>query len=367
MKEFKLQIESNNYLYPKDIVYAAVSLRGGYVTRDFVVDDTHFESNCAFYNILFNYYRLLDDAYGLHYGVQRAVSTVSFYKEKSEFVPVLLKVLQILFNHDYDEEKFNLAKQAARDNFSLRFKDEEFRSIYKGHEFSDLNKKFTLKQLISDIENINYDDFVKIAKTLLIPSNVNVYINGDTSELDYSLITLQEDDMQLKTVRISGFVFDPYLRQDSHIFNIARRDSNLLIETFDFFNAEVNNFTKLLIVEILAELIPARTIYVWVDSLDASVMFFTDKLQSYKNLLVINDEETYNEARKSLLEKYLALLNSNPEHFAIKASQMMSIGVSINQYLDILNKCSYELFMNLNSEADYKITEAQIVLRKELK
>lgn len=79
----KLQIELNNRPYSKDVIYAAVSLRGGYATRNYLVDDSaHFVSNCAFYNILFNYYRMADEANGFHFDVQRAVSTVSFCKKQ---------------------------------------------------------------------------------------------------------------------------------------------------------------------------------------------------------------------------------------------------------------------------------------------
>ena len=52
MEKMKLQIELNNRPYSKDVIYAAVSLRGGYATRNYLVDDSaHFVSNCAFYNI----------------------------------------------------------------------------------------------------------------------------------------------------------------------------------------------------------------------------------------------------------------------------------------------------------------------------
>ena len=35
----KLQIELNNHPYSKDMIYASVSLRGGYITHNFIVDD----------------------------------------------------------------------------------------------------------------------------------------------------------------------------------------------------------------------------------------------------------------------------------------------------------------------------------------
>lgn len=367
MEKEKLQIELNNRPYCKDMIYAAVSLRGGYTTRDFIVDDSiHFVSNCAFYNILFNYYRISNEANGFHFDTQRAVSTVSFCKKRVEFIPALKCVLHTLFNHEYDSEKFEEAKQTTKDTFALRYKDGAFRSKYKGYEFSDLNKRFILKQLIDDIEKLTYEEFIRITKTIIVPGNVCIYISGETGELDFSEISLEDyEDQFIHTVRIAGYGFDPYLRQDAHITNKAREDHNLIIEALDFLNGDCTNFTKLLITELLAEQVPVHEIDVWVDSLDASIMFSSEQLRGYKAYLSIDNEKAYNIAHKNLLAKYASLLENSPEQFAIKASHMMSVGVYIDQYLEFLDKCSCELFAELCEKADYKITEAQIVLRKE--
>lgn len=76
-------------------------------------------------------------------------------------------------------------------------------------------------------------------------------------------------------------------------------------------------------------------------------------------------KSVYAKSHKSLLTKYAALLENCPEHFVIKAATMMSVGVYVDQYLEFLDKCSYELFAELCRKADYKISEAQIALRKE--
>lgn len=364
MEKGKLQIELNNRPYSKDMIYAAVSLRGGYTTRDFIVDDAHFESNCAFYNILFNYYRLIYEASWLHYDIQRAVSSISFYRKKSDFISAFADVLHTLFNNEYDSEKFDIAKQNTREAFALRYKDGAFRSKYKGYEFSDLNKKFTLKQLINDIETITFEDFMRISNTIVIPANVCAYISGDCSEIDFSVLPLQTYAGQYALVRIAGYGFDPYLRQDAHITNKAREDNNLIIEAIDFLNGDCTNFTKMLITELLAEQVPVYEIDVWVDSLDASIMFFSEQLRGYKSYLNIDTEKAYNIAHKNLLAKYASLLENRPEQFTIKASHMMSVGVYIDRYLEFLDKCSYELFAELCEKANYKITEGQIVLRR---
>ena len=230
MYKMKLQIELNKRPYGEDMIYAAVSFRGGYITRNYIIDDTnHFVSNCAFYNVL-----------------------------------------------------FNKAKQTTRDAFTMRYKDGAFRSKYKGYEFSDLNKRFTLKELIEDLDKITYEDFVKSAKTLIVPGNVCIYVSGNINERDFSLVTLENYEEQfLHKIRIAGYGYDPFLRQDAHITNKAREDHNLIIEAIDFLNDDCTNFTKMIITELLAEQVPAHEIDIWVDSLDASIMFSSEQLRGY--------------------------------------------------------------------------------------
>ena len=221
----------------------------------------------------------MNETSGLHYDIQRAVSSVSFCRKKSDFISALADVLCMLFNHDYDSEKFDTAKINTREAFSLRYKVGAFRSKYQGYEFSDLNKRFTLKQLINDIKTITFEDFVRIANTIVVPGNVCIYISGDCRELDFSMLPNEVCAGQSALVRIAGYGFDPYLRQDAHIINKAREDYNLVIEALDFLNGDCTNFTKMLITELLAEQVSAHEIDVWVDSLDASIMFSSEQLR----------------------------------------------------------------------------------------
>ena len=366
MEKVKLQIELNNRSYDENLLYVAVSLRGGYAIRNYILDGvTHFISNHAFFNVLFNYYKLTNDIEGLHFDVQRAVSTLTFYEKKDDLIHTLNEVLYSIFNHEYNSEIFESAKNKAKAEFSLRYKDGAFRAKYKGIEFSDLNKRFLLKNLIEDIENITYEVFETCAKSLLVPGNVCIYILGETNELDFSTISLEDfDDQFCHTVRIAGYGFDPYLRREAHVIKLARENYNLIIETFDFFNTDTTNFAKQLIVETYAELISTFEPECWVDSLDSSIVFSSEQLHSYKNYLSFESEERYEVVHRRLLAKYVMLLENYPEHFAIKAANFMTVGIYIDQYLDFLSKCSYEVFKEICEKADCKITEGQIVLRK---
>lgn len=365
----KIQIEINNKNFNKDIIYVALTLRGGFITKHFILDsDRKFNGNLAFFNIFCRYFNCNYSIPGLHFDVQRATTAISFVTNKNEVIVKLNRIFNSLFKFEYNEKIFNTAKVSAKDAFILQYKDEAFRAKNKAYEFSDLRKHFTLKSLINDIEQIDYTMFKACVEAFIVPGNVNVYILGETEKISFDEIILP--DMALiknHSVRLTGYDFDGYLRQEAFVINVARENYNLIIETFDFFNPKITNFTKLLIAEIYAEFIGQREFDVWVDSLDTSIIFPSEKLRKFKDdLTVPPDESTYIAARERLLKRYITILESNPEHFAIRAASLMTVGIYIDQYLSFIDKCSFKMFEEILGKADFKITEAQISLRKEV-
>lgn len=362
----RIQIECNNHSYKKDIYYVAIGLRGGHAVRNYILDEKKsFTSNYAFFSVLFNYFTECGMMAGVNFDVQRAVSTISFSRKKDGLIPTIEKVLQTLFSYEYSQEIFERAKLASKNSFSERYKDGAFRSRYKAYEFSELNKSFTLKSMISDIEGIDLVTFTASAKALLVPGNVCIYIVGDLTGMDWKELTFPEiGQTENHSVRIAGFEFDPFLRQNAHITSIAREEHNTIIEAFDFLNPNTSNFAKMLIVEMLAEQIPVYHADAWVDSLDASIIFSCELPQSYKQNCYIDTEKAFLLAQSSLLKKYAALLEGSPEHFAIKGATLMTLGIYTDQYLVFLSQCSYEMFKEICETADYKVSEAQIVMRK---
>lgn len=365
----KLQIELNNHPYKTDALYAAISIRGGYITKNYIKDDnTKFIGNYAFYNVLFNYYQLKYKPMSLNYDVQRAVSTILFAAKQSEFVSELNKVFTILFNSEYSEDFFDHAKEMTKNSFAACYKDGAFRARYKAYEFSDLSKHFTLHELINDIVQIDFKTFQICAKTLLVPANICVYIIGETDKLKLDNIKLPEScNIAAESIAVAGYAFDPYLRQNAHVVNYARKDYNLVIEAFDFMNLHITNFAKQLIVEILAESLCVADTEVWVDSLDASIIIPTEYLQSMKNKISDVETKTFYDAKMRLLNSYISLMEKQPEYFVLKSANLMLSGIYIDQYISYLAICSYETFMEIYKNADLIISEAQIFLGKELK
>lgn len=364
MEKAKLQIEVNYHQNMKDCVHAAIGIRGGFITKEFLLDDeVVFSGNYAFYNVLFNYYRLVGDKAGIHYDVQRASAILSFSAAKDLFVEKLNKVLNDLLNSEYNAETFEFAKQKAKEGFAAQYKDGAFRAKLKALEYADLNKRYSLKRMIDDIQTISFSDFLECAKELLVIGNICVYISGDITDAELDRLEIETDKPSCN-VRIAGHHFNPLIRNDAHITNIARRNYNLNIITLDFMNPGITNFAKTLITEMVAELLGMHDSDVWVDSLDASIVVFSEQIVSYKNRLQEWNADQFDAAKHRLLSKFVIMLESMPEHYVIKAVNYMLVGVYIDQFVTYLGNLTYNMFSDICNQADYKVNEAQIILRK---
>lgn len=364
MSKCKLQIEVNNRSYEKDEIFVSIGLKGGFITKDFLIDDQIFSGSYAFFNVLFNYFRLTGKS-GLHYDVLRASSIISFSAKSQNLVAFLNESLHMLFNREYTKEIFEKAKLKTKEGFANQYKNGAFRAKYKAYEVSDLHKRFLLRNLISDIENIDFELFRAIASSLISPANICVYVCGDTSSIDWMEIQNIVPRHDCKPVTIAGYSYNPYLKQEAHIVNVAREDINIIIEAIDFLNPDVTNFTKLLTVELLAEQLAIGDSDVWVDSLDASIIIISEQLETYKSALQEFKESNFDKAKRNLMTKYAVLMEKHPNLFSMKAVNMMLVGVYIDQYLSFLDGCSKETFAEICEKADFIITEAQIILRKE--
>lgn len=364
----KIKIELNNEIYDKDSVFASIALGGGFITKDFLIDnEITFAGSYAFYNILFQYWRLTCSHGGIRYDVLRGKSIISFSEEKSEYIEKLKYILKKLFYDEYNQQDFEEAKNISKDTFERRYKSGKFRGKLKIFEFSDLNKKFELRELINDIERIDFDTFISCAKTLLVPGNIYLYINGAVheAELIYDAVESVLPGRN-HSVEVKNNYYDPYLKQDAHLLNLARENFSLSAVTFDFLHPGVTNFTKQVILDFKAAYLPYSNVDIYVDSLDANIIFENETLQPVKPLIYEEIlKEQFQLLKKKILQRYFTLLKKYPELFTMMGADMMVNDISLAQYISFIGSCTYELYCELCEKSHFKITEAQVVLKKE--
>lgn len=369
MSDKKLNFVLNHYIYKNNRAYAAVGLGGGCVTRDFIIDGTErFHGNYAFFNILADYWKIQQENKEVKFNAGRTTTFLSIDAEPSELFGKITAILETLLKHKYKQEVFEKAKEKAKKSYSDYYKDSRFRARYKSFEFLDLNKHFLLSELNRDIEEIEFADFLECVEKLIVPANMCIYATGDMTETEKSDYERFSEIIRTKnhTVQLYNFSYDPYMKNDAHIIELAREDINQFVAAFDFLNPDCSEFTKNMIVDIYAEILKIPGVEISVDSCDAGILYSGKTVKSVKDQLVDLSGDEYDKARKTVVKRYLMFLQNNPEIFILDAVKKLLQGIYIQEYISYIQQCSYEKFVKLCSIADYKISEAQVIFRKEL-
>lgn len=370
MGNAKLKVVLNDYLYKDRKAFAAIGIGGGCVTRDFIIDENErFQGNYAFFNVLADYWKIQQKYDGMRFYAGRTTSFVVFEEKSAEMFNKISDRLEMLLRYEYKQGVFEEAKERAKNSFSGYYKDAAFRARYKSFEFLDLNKHFLLSELNKDVENIEFNDFVACAEKLIVPSNMCIYLIGDIAgvkKTDYEMLSEMVGNRN-HTVQLKNFSYDPYLRQDAHIVELARQDVNQSVVTFDFLNPDCSEFVKTLIIDIYAEKLKIQDAEIVIDSCDAGILYTGEKPYSVKNELTGISKEEYEKARKAIVKKYIIWLQDQPEIFVREAANKLLQGIYIQEYISYIEKCSYEKFMELCYLANYKISEAKVIFRKEIK
>lgn len=349
-------------------VYCAVGIGGGMINREYTVGDEVFTSNYAFGNLILNYIKIYCTEFDLEIQLLRSCEVVSFKGTQEQFGATLKKIFTLLFSNEYQKDIFEQAKAHCLNTFETNYKNARFRALIKAYEFSDLHKKFSMTKYIDDLKVIDFSKFVSCAKSLIVPSNICIYVMcNDLDSMADRVKTISsfknEKDI---TISATSYDYDPFLRQDAHISNLARENATVIIEALEFLNKSATPFAKYLVLDMLSGLLGEKSVMVYADSFDASIIIETDRVSSFKH--AINKglkKEEYEGVKTQVQNNYILHLKNEPLELMIRSVEMAFSGVYIDQYLNFLSQCTFEQFEEIIENCNYFVTEAQIALRKE--
>jgi len=293
-----------------------------------------------------------------------------FEECKENIISALNSVLKSLLSVEINEEIFNQAKEKSIKAFENQYKKLEFRAYYKSYEVADLHKRFLLSELIDDIQTIAYEDFIRIKKDLVSVFNMCIYVYGDTTDIinsDEWQNVVPEQYVDEKTLSFVGYEYDPAIRNNSHIVGLARENLNLSVLSFDFYNNEATPFAKKIIVDFIAASMKYQVKETSVDELDASIIVQLGSVVSLKENVRDFTEDTFEKAKNEIISRYVCLMKNSPDIFSVEAVNLMLVGIYVDQYLEYVSSLTLELFNEIYRIADCKLTEAQLVFRKESK
>lgn len=351
-------------------VYITIGFLGGFTTKYFGINDEIYVGNYAFSQVLWNYWRQTFRRITLSLKVMPHYSLISYVTKEKDCAEDFTDLILRLLNRDYDRDIFESAKQSAIEGYRKAYRDVEFRAVYKLYEFTEKNKTFDLEQLSRDLQTLSFEEFSEQAKKLLVPSNLAVYIDGVTDKVDETeIISINKKLPDTETVvGLAGKTTDPILEKDRHVIAPGRETIAYSALTFDFLNPPISELDRYVLLLFWLEKVryDGKKAIARLDDADAALIFENEPLKNMKPM--IREEITeaeFDEYRETILARYQTLFNDYPEHFGAEAVMMHFAHFEIHEFINVLATMTYENYIHLIREADYKLTAADSVVSKE--
>lgn len=360
-------IEYNYHEYPNEAVYISLSFNVGVATRYFLLRGKEvFANNLAFANVFVNCVKQIAIDAPIDYNVDRTITTIHLKSSHSAMAQDLMWIAENVLNLATEPEQFEKVKAMTVENFRQNYKNGQFRGWHKAYEVADLNKQYTLKQLIDDVQNINYEQFQETVKTLIVPSNCKIYVNGNLSDLTDEQLARLEQLLQKKDPMptLAGKYADPYMRQDCHLLELSREPYNIDILSF-LFEKKVGMMDRTIYMMIETDKLPTQDCTLHIDPFDTSVITNEKELAKRKLYFKrIATKEQFQKAREKALTVFKTLLEDSPQRFNEFVTNMTMNGVSPLECMSVLAELEYEKYAEIAQTIKPIVSEAQIVMRR---
>ncbi|WP_128215277.1 hypothetical protein [Clostridium manihotivorum] len=370
----KLTIQLNQQFYDEGDIYITIGIKFGFSIRQvFILPREEIkELNQASGEVFVNYIALImkeKHKINIKGNVKTGITYISMKTNKDSFDEQLTLLLKVLYEDEIDEEIFNKAKELAKDKFSYNYKNVNFRAYYHMMEFSNINKRFNLRNLTKDFLDIDVQSFKEFYENIVILQNSILFINGDLRNLNESNAFNFIEGIKTQELYVAPIteVINDYLQSDVHLVDIARENVSLGGINFSFFNEEVSITEKQLLISIINQVIFKEKGQVLIDEFDNSLVYFNSKLDIYSTKIIdYLNEESISNAKDRMFYQLAFILEKRPYLFNKYCIDLYSKGIDIDEYFGLLNKCDFEMIKDIYANGNLKITDAHLLYVKEV-
>lgn len=358
----------HKHAYKEENTFITIGLQGGMATKEILRDqEERIVCNRAFFHVWSRYLCQSRQELQISYNVMSAATIISCISDRGNCFDTMGKLLGVIFQTDYQEAAFLEMKEQAKNAFEDRYKDAAFRAHYKAMEIMDMNKEFRLREFIDELLELDFMTFCRMAECFLTPGNIVVYVNGsyeDMAKEEGEAIEEQIPDA-IHEVQLLYRNTDPYLRQDAHLVELAGENLNRTILYIDFLG-KGTLFSRFIWLALAAQNIHRQDVEINIDEGDSSIIFIPLTLKSEKTIFAETlSREAFQYSQKRLLRGYAELLENQPAVWGEAVAAYLLMGMDVVELLEMIDKCSYDLFLEIEENIEPKITEIQIVFRKE--
>lgn len=373
-KEIKMYLIKNipfvfhKHTYEPEASFITIGLQGGMTTREIVVNqrDT-IVCNRAFFHVWSRYLCQSRQELQITCDVMPTSTILSCMSDRETCYAVISDLLKAVFQMDYQEAMFLEMKKQAENAFEDRYKCAEFRARYKAMEITDMSKRFRLREFIDELLELDFVTFCRMAEHFLTPGNIVVYVNGSYGDMTKAVREMLEGQIPdtMHELQLLYWNTDPYLRQDAHLAELAGENLNRTVLYVDFLGRGTL-LSRFIWLALAAQNIHCQNVEINIDGGDSSIIFAPLTMKEEKSIFAEPlSKGAFQYAQKKLLRGYAELLGNQPAMWGEAVAAYLLMGIDMVELLEMIDKCSYDLFLEIEENVKPKITEIQIVFRKE--
>ena len=365
----KIKFELINTTNAEGRYFIAMAFRGGNCTRNYFTSDdpaTVKEGNYSFFNLFFRYLEETEQVKNAKLYVLETASVISISVSQDKLIKKLRKTMDAIFRFEPDPDIFVQIKKKAMDSFQKIYPKIDTQLRMKSFEFAHFNKGFRFRTLIEDLMHFEYEDFCRLYRQLIIPSNIHLVIYGNLMEVENSEINdlctiITDNNHEMEYAMLD---YDPYLRHDAHSVSDALDKGGFTTLTFDFLTN--TDFTlRFFLLSLIAESLPFERSMVHVDAADSNISFENKSMKKTKHMVQrVLSEPIYLEVSNRIMRRYLHWFEKYPREFTIEQASRQIDGINIFSMLSFIEQSGYQDYLETLEGVDFIVKEGQTILRK---
>lgn len=232
-------------------------------------------------------------------------------------------------------------------------------------EFTNVNKRFSLKNLLSSYEELNFPLFEKQRKQLINLGNMSLFIYGNKDEeIEKSLPALNLGSLP-SCDNFQWFCckpVDPYLLQNAHIVSPGNENLKVIGINICSGQTKANLASKLFIADIFSNIIDPFKTMVQFDAFDTAILTEGLDVSFVRKRLDAPNIQSFQNAQLLCKNQYCQLALEQPESFCSLCAQRRFWGLYMPEYLNKFLASSYEKFEKIIQNSDILFKEAEVLI-----
>lgn len=301
----------------------------------------------------------------VHINLLHGATSIYFRSPAGTFGTQAEALYDALYNQVHSLEDFSNAKAIAVQEFKNSYSNALVRAMFHMTEYTDSQKQFSFVKFAQDIQNIGYDEYIRLKQMFVFPTNTQVVVMAS----EENLALVQKLNLALCTPDVSrdiSYFFlrtAPELQQD--LFKVLKDVENRAVGCLKFYTETpgVTPADLFFVLNIVGEILFETDYETSVDYADASIVYWGKEAKQYKFNLQPPKPGVVQRAVARLLVRLHHEMDNNPKLFTQKYGALLFDAIDLGAYISRLQaELKNPEFTECFHKCNFIVHEAAVLL-----